>query len=96
MITSLGLASTEANSECVPQLQRSAPEQIVRQRLAESPYACLRQVRCEFDEGVLTLRGKLPSFFMMQVAQTIAVGVEGVELVSSHIEVPYVPGGRSD
>ena len=48
---------------------------------------------CEFHEGVLTLRGRLPSYYLTQLAQTVVATVEGVAQVDNWIDVvtPSVP-----
>jgi hypothetical protein len=57
--------------------QRQAPEaglrprELVERRLRESPYLCLRAIRCEHQQGVLTLRGMVPSYYHKQLAQTL-------------------------
>jgi osmotically-inducible protein OsmY len=56
-------------------------------RLAECPYQVLRSVLCEFQHGVLTLRGQLPTFFHKQLAQEAVGGLAGVERVVNQIEV---------
>ncbi|MCA9206465.1 MAG: BON domain-containing protein [Pirellulaceae bacterium] len=55
--------------------------------LRDSPYLVLRNVLCDFDGHVLTLRGRLPSFHMKQVAQTIVGNLEAVQRVDNRIEV---------
>jgi hypothetical protein len=47
-----------------------------RSRLRESVYPRIRQVRCEYRDGVLTLRGQVPSFFQKQIAQTLLRGLQ--------------------
>lgn len=60
---------------------------LVSDRLAESAYFVLRNVWCDYHEGVLCLRGRVPSYFLKQVAQTIACQVNGVEECMNRIEV---------
>jgi osmotically-inducible protein OsmY len=55
--------------------------------LGKCPYFSLRGVQCEFDEGVLILRGRVPSFYLKQVAQTLVRGVPGVERVANQLQV---------
>ncbi|HEY1786005.1 MAG TPA: BON domain-containing protein, partial [Pirellulales bacterium] len=57
------------------------------QRLKASPYESVRQLRCEFDAGVLTLRGSVASFFHKQIAQQSVAGLEGVDSISNQVEV---------
>jgi osmotically-inducible protein OsmY len=59
----------------------------VRQRYEECPYRALQQLSASLDRGVLTLRGRVGSFYMKQLAQTIAQQVDGVTAVVNHVEV---------
>jgi osmotically-inducible protein OsmY len=56
-------------------------------RLRSNPYLALKNVSCEFREGVLTLRGCLPSYALTQLARMAVAEVEGVERVEDQIEV---------
>ena len=56
-------------------------------RLAASGYRAMRSVFCEFRQGILTLRGRLPSFFYKQMAQETVAGLNGVKQVVNQIEV---------
>ncbi len=69
---------------------RLDPARLAEARLRASLYAELRKVRCDFHEGVLTLRGRVPSFYTKQLAQTLAARVPGVEEVVNRIEVQEV------
>ncbi len=46
-----------------------------------------RCVTCEYHEGVLILRGILPSYYLKQIAQTVASKVPAIEQVDNRIEV---------
>jgi osmotically-inducible protein OsmY len=70
-----------------PDAQRAAIEQAARCRLGDSSYRALSYLRCEYHEGVLTLRGHLPSFFLKQMAQELVARVGGVEQVANRVEV---------
>jgi hypothetical protein len=56
-------------------------------RLHESPYGAVRRVSCDFNGGVLTLRGNVGSFFHKQLAQQSMSGLEGVVRIDNQIEV---------
>jgi osmotically-inducible protein OsmY len=56
-------------------------------RLRQSPYAPVRETWCEFNEGVLILRGDVRSFFHKQVAQQSVAGMPGVVRVDNQIHV---------
>ncbi len=74
---------------------RVDPVQVIAQRqLRESAYYSIRSVRCDFHEGVLTLRGCLATYYLKQVAQTLVAKVEGVQLINNRVEVPE-PSVRS-
>ena len=60
-----------------------AAEQILR----ESPYHQLRELKCEFRDGILILRGQLPSLHLKQLAQTVVQELDSVATVQNHIEV---------
>jgi osmotically-inducible protein OsmY len=55
--------------------------------LSASSHPALRNVFCEFDRGVLVLRGRLNSFFHTQLAQETVASIEGVDRVINEIQV---------
>ena len=59
-----------------------------------NPYLALKNVRCEYREGVLTLRGCLPTYYLKQVAQTAVGHLDGVRQVVNLIQV--VPPARRE
>jgi osmotically-inducible protein OsmY len=56
--------------------------------LMGSPYRHLRRVRCSYHDGILTLHGHVPSFFLKQMAQSVVSRVDGVRRVNNEIKVP--------
>jgi osmotically-inducible protein OsmY len=60
----------------------------VRRRLQESPYGFQRRVDAAYENGVLTLRGKVPTFFLKQTAQALVAKVDGVRQVNNLVDVP--------
>lgn len=56
-------------------------------RLQASSYPSIRKVLCVYEEGVLLLRGRLPTFFLKQMAQIAVADIEGVKQVVNQIEV---------
>lgn len=44
-------------------------------------------IACEYGQGTLTLKGRVPSFYLKQVAQTAVRNLSGVEQVVNGIEV---------
>jgi len=56
-------------------------------RLRRSGYSALRDVNCVFHDGMLTLRGRVPTHYLKQVAQQRVRELEGVRWVNNQIEV---------
>lgn len=68
-------------------------------RLRRSGYLAMSNVSCDAHEGVVYLYGRLPSYYLKQIAQAVAAGVEGVRRVVNRIEVcaparPQAPVGH--
>ncbi len=61
-------------------------------RLLKSSYVELRRVSCEFHEGVITLRGRVPRYYLKQVAQNLVGRPEGVVEVDNQLNVGPPPG----
>jgi len=64
-----------------------SPADAANKILRNSSYHAIRFLSCTFDNGVLTLGGRLPSFHLKQVAQSAVQGIEGVQRVENRIEV---------
>jgi osmotically-inducible protein OsmY len=58
-----------------------------RQRLAASPYRCLRNIECECEGDVVLIRGELPSYFFKQLAQELLRELNGCSAVENRTEV---------
>jgi osmotically-inducible protein OsmY len=52
-----------------------------------SGYTALSAGRCDFDDGVLHLRGLVATYHLKQVALALVADIEGVHRVSNQIEV---------
>lgn len=57
------------------------------ERLRQSPHHSVRSVSCEFDRGVLRLRGRLSSFYYKQLAQEAVAHLCGVREVINEVVV---------
>lgn len=70
---------------------RSAPPQQIAEgaenSLRHNSYLALKNVRCDYHEGVLTLRGCLPTYYLKQMAQSVVARIEGVQRIVNEIEV---------
>ncbi|QDU74626.1 hypothetical protein Pan97_16380 [Bremerella volcania] len=58
-----------------------------RAELHNSAYHAVRQVSCEVRDCTLTLRGRLPSFHLKQIAQTVVRRVDGIVIIDNQVEV---------
>jgi hypothetical protein len=59
----------------------------VQLRFYRSPYQELRDITCDFQEGVLTLRGRVPSYFLKQIAQSIIFSMERIGEIRNRLEI---------
>jgi hypothetical protein len=60
---------------------------LLQQQFHSSPYWSLRHLVCIFDRGCVTVRGTLPSYYLKQVAQSIAMKALGNDGIQSDIDV---------
>lgn len=81
------------NVEC-RQLQARVvpPEELERRvRTTINQHEMFRGRAKNFDfavrDHVLTLRGKVPSFYLKQMLQTVVKSIEGVQAVNNNVEV---------
>lgn len=66
------VAGQPASSAAAGQAELDDPANQARQCLAESPYAALKEVVCEHRNGCLVLTGRVPTFYLKQLAQETA------------------------
>lgn len=62
---------------------------LARRRLGASPYPELRRISCEHRRGAIILEGRVRSYYMKQVAQTLIGNVPGVGTIVNCLEVEY-------
>jgi hypothetical protein len=55
--------------------------------LRRNPYLALKSVTCDWLGGVLVLRGRLPSYYLKQVAQEAVASLAGVGRIDNQIQV---------
>ncbi|MGO9113441.1 MAG: BON domain-containing protein [Thermoguttaceae bacterium] len=65
-----------------------------KERLKMAPYPPVRNVSCECQDGVLFLRGEVPTFFEKQLAQEAVLVLHGVTRVVNEIKVVGSRTGR--
>jgi osmotically-inducible protein OsmY len=60
-----------------------------KRRILHQPHLCQQRIWCECEEGMLFLRGQVPSFYFKQLAQEAVYGMEGVRQIVNEIEVVW-------
>lgn len=77
----------EIDSSDATQRDRAVATQ-ARAALQRSNYACLRRVSCDVCQGVVTLSGRVPSFYLKQLAQTIVLRLASdIWVIDNQLEV---------
>ena len=61
--------------------------------LRASAYLSLRKLSCEYHEGVLTIRGQVPTFYLKQLAQACIQTAVRVEEINNQVDVDW-PASR--
>ena len=70
-----------------PDLQASL-QAVAERALRSGPYPALKNVSCGWLDGVLVLRGCLPSYYLKQIAQEVVTHqVQGVGRLDNQIQV---------
>ena len=65
----------------------------IQRRLADCPYEFyFNRVTWHFEDGRLTLRGYVPTFYMKQILQTILRDMEHVEYLVNDVDVVSTTG----
>ena len=61
---------------------------VAERALRGGPYPPLKKLSCDYRDGVLVLRGCLPSYYLKQMAQeVVAHQVQGVGRIDNQIQV---------
>ena len=82
-------AGEAASSEDLVQREcDQAIEALLKGELRKSSYHAVRQVSCDVSHGAVSLSGRVPSFYLKQVAQTIVSDLlAGSLVISNQVEV---------
>jgi len=70
---------------------QASPQAVAERGLRSSRYSALKHVSCDYQGGVLVLRGCLPTYYLKQIAQEV-VGhqVKGMGRLDNQIQVVRV------
>ena len=60
-------------------------------RLQNSSYPEVRRIGCDFHDGMLRLWGRVPSYYLKQVAQCAVLGMDDVDEIHNQLEVVAPP-----
>jgi hypothetical protein len=59
--------------------------------LRSHPNLALKNLSCDYGDGVLVLRGCLPTYYLKQLAQEAVGHLKGIKRIDNHIEVVAPP-----
>jgi hypothetical protein len=81
--------SIQEDHKCKQRFERMID--MAQTRLRQSPYPLLKRISCDYNEGVLVLRGRLPNYHHKQMAQESVRWLDGISEIVNEIEVdtPY-------
>lgn len=65
----------------------NSPARAAERIFQACPYHAIRYLKCEFRDGVLTIHGRLPSYHLKQVAQSMVLNLDGVDRIRNLTEV---------
>ncbi|MFM2094606.1 MAG: hypothetical protein RIS70_1730 [Planctomycetota bacterium] len=74
-----------------PQAVAVSPAEVAQAIFEHSPHRIFRTLRCSFDDGELVIRGKLPTFYSKQLAQTALMSLKGIHHILNLVEVTDTP-----
>lgn len=66
---------------------RTGVKEAAERCLRGNPYLALKNLTCEYRNGVLVLGGYLPTYHLKQLAQEAVAHLDGVERVENGIQV---------
>ena len=76
----------------------TAPERVlleIRRRLCAAGHHALRQIECEYSNGVVVLRGRVPTYYVKQIAQAVLLASPIVARVVNLIDVSEIGLGTT-
>lgn len=65
----------------------AAVTRLAERTLYQKDFRFSRCVACEYHDGVLTLNGRVPTYYLKQLAQAAVAGIEGVDQVDNCLDV---------
>lgn len=81
------LAVVESSASLTAPPALPSPAELAESRLQRNSYLALKHIACEYHDGVLLLRGRVPTYYLKQLALAAVAGVAGVHRVVDLIDV---------
>ena len=78
-------AGTEPDTRSLD--SQAATADLAERCLRSNPYLALKNISCDLLDGVLVLRGCLPTYYLKQIAQEVVADLEGVKRIDNQIQV---------
>lgn len=76
------------NQTCAePETSPARIMELAEGRLRSNPYLALKNVCCEYRDGVLVLQGCVPTYYLKQQAQEAFADLKGIDRIDNQIEV---------
>ena len=75
------------STETVEIVSQARPEELAEQCLRGNSYLALRNISCDYLDGVLVLRGCVETYYLKQVAQEVVAHLEAAERIDNQIQV---------
>jgi hypothetical protein len=76
------------NQACAePKTSQVSINELAERRLRSNPYLALKSLLCVYLDGVLFLRGCLPTYYLKQLAQEAVADLNGVDRIDNQIQV---------
>ena len=65
----------------------AGPAERVGRIYKASHYRAIRELACEFEAGVLIISGRVPNYYLKQLAQTLIRNVDGIGQIVNQVHV---------
>lgn len=76
------------NPACAePETSQVSLKDLAERCLQRNPYLALKHISCHLLDGVLVLRGCLPTYYLKQLAQEALTDLNGVARIDNQIQV---------
>jgi hypothetical protein len=59
--------------------------------LRSNAHVIMKNVSCDYRDGVLVLRGSLPTYYLKQLAQEVVAQLHGIKRIDNQIQVTTRP-----